>query len=68
MLGLITPEGETRVTMDVATCSLRYRSISQQHVHRGEASLLEASIYIKAWSLQVANKGDREGTLSMLPG
>lgn len=43
--------------MDVATCPLRYRSISQ-HVHRGEASLLEANLYINVWSLQVADKAD----------
>lgn len=43
-LDFITPDRATPVTMDVATCPLRCRSISQPHVHRGEDSLLEANL------------------------
>ena len=39
-----TPDGETGITVDVATCSLRYRSIFQQHEHSREASILEANL------------------------
>lgn len=68
MLGIIAPDGETRVTTDVASCPFRNRNISQQHVHREKAGLLEGNSYISMWFLQVAGEGDRERALRMLSG